>query len=333
MKHYQQLSIEEREKIQLGFWAKKSIRTIAEELGRSPSSISRELRRNFPAEHKVYAPRLAQSRAVATIVLRGKRPRLKNPFIRSYVITSLKKDFSPEQISGRLTDEHPEYSISPEAIYQFIYAQYRRDGFGECIGLDLRKYLKRRHKVRRPKHNPFPKETGKIPDTVSILERPPIVDQRARIGDWEGDSIISRKSLAGLNTLVERKSGYVMISKISAVGKEETATVVTKRLKDVSVNYRQTLTLDNGKENAGHKEIKTSLGIDVYFARPYCSNDRATNENTNGLIRYYLPKGTDFAKIHTNTIKAIEGRLNNRPRKRLRWKTPHEIFRGVALEH
>ncbi|PIR96868.1 MAG: hypothetical protein COT91_04370 [Candidatus Doudnabacteria bacterium CG10_big_fil_rev_8_21_14_0_10_41_10] len=183
MKQYQQLGIEEREKIQLGRWAKKSVRTIAEELGRSPSTISRELNRNFPLEHKVYAPRLAQTRASTTVMIRGKRPRLKNSFIRRYVIAKLKDDFSPEQISGRLTDEHPEYSISPEAIYQFIYAQYVRDGFGECIGLDLRKYLKRKHKVRKPKDLPFPKETGKIPDTVSILERPEIVGQRVRIGD------------------------------------------------------------------------------------------------------------------------------------------------------
>ena len=321
MKQYQQLSIEEREKIQAGFWAKKSIRTIAEELGRSPSSISRELNRNFPKEHKVYTPRLAQYRAEETIILRGKRPRLKDPFIRSYVVAKLREDFSPEQISGRLTDDYPQYCISPEAIYQFIYAQYRRKGFGECIGLDLRKYLKRKHKVRRPKHIPFPKETGKIPDTVSILHRPEIVDQRARIGDWEGDSMVSRKSFAGLNTLVERRSGLVLISKLSKVGKTETSQAITKRLKTVPQQYRQTLTLDNGKENMEHKNISSELDMDVYFARPYCSNDRATNENTNGLIRYYLPKGTDFAKVHTNTLKAIERKLNNRPRKRLNWKT------------
>jgi len=276
---------------------------------------------------------LAQVRATATIVLRGKRPRLKDPFIQGYVIAKLKEDYSPEQISGRLTKEHPNYSISPEAIYQFIYAQYHRCGFGECIGLDLRKYLKRKHRVRRSKHRPFPKETGKISDTVSILERPEEVDQRIRVGDWEGDSMISRKSLAGLNTLVERKSGYVMISKINNVGKIETVTVVTKRLTNISPDDRKTLTLDNGHENAGHKEIKANLGIDVYFARPYCSNDRATNENTNGLIRHYLPKGTDFATIHPNTIKAIEHKLNNRPRKRLDWKTPNEVFNRVALEH
>lgn len=333
MKQYQQLSVEEREKIQLGFWEKKSIRTIAQELSRSPSSISRELQRNFPKEHKVYTPRLAQERAEQTIIQRGKRRRLKDPFIRNYVIAKLKEDFSPEQISGRLTDDHPNYTISPEAIYQFIYAQYRRQGYGECIGLDLRKYLKRRHRVRRPKHSPFPKETGKIPDTVSILERPEVVDQRVRIGDWEGDSMVSKKSLTGLNTLVERKSGYVMISKIKKVGRLETTETMTKRLTNIPVEHRKTLTLDNGKENAGHKEIKTNLNTDIYFARPYCSNDRATNENTNGLIRYYLPKGTDFATVHPNTIKAIERKLNNRPRKRLNWKTPQEIFNSVALEH
>ena len=218
-------------------------------------------------------------------------------------------------------------------IYQFIYSQYRRDGFGECVGLDLRKYLKRKHRVRRPRHNPFPKETGKIPDPISILERPTAVEQRVRFGDWEGDSMISRKSLVGLNTLVERKSGYVMISKLRQVSKDQTAQTVIKRLKQVPTEYRQTLTVDNGSENAGHKEIKANLGIDVYFARPYCSNDRATNENTNGLIRHYLPKGTDFATVHPNTIRAIERKFNNRPRKRLKWKTPHEIFKGVALEH
>ena len=127
MKQYQQLGIEEREKIQLGRWAKKSVRTIAEELGRSPSTISRELNRNFPLEHKVYAPRLAQTRASTTVMIRGKRPRLKNSFIRRYVIAKLKDDFSPEQISGRLTDEHPEYSISPEAIYLSLTPK-----FGQC---------------------------------------------------------------------------------------------------------------------------------------------------------------------------------------------------------
>lgn len=329
MKHYQQLTIEEREKIQRGFWEGKSMRSIAFELDRSPSSISRELKRNFPKEHKVYTSRLAQERAKTKIMLRGKRKRLKCKLIRNYVIAYLKKDYSPEQISGTLPLKHPGHSISPEAIYQFIYAQYYRDGYGECHGLDLRMYLKRRHKQRRRKYLPFPKETGRIQGIKRICERPKVVEERSRIGDWEGDSMVSKKSFVGLNTLVERKSGYVLISKISRVGKTETALAVKQRLGSLSHTYRKTLTLDNGKENTAFKEIEKHLGIHIYFANPYHSWERGTNENTNGLIRYYLPKGTDFATIHLQTIKAIEHKLNHRPRKRLQWKTPYQIFNEV----
>jgi IS30 family transposase len=266
-------------------------------------------------------------------VQRGKRPRLKNPFIRDYVVGKLKDDFSPEQISGRLTLDHPGYSISPEAIYQFIYAQYKRGGFGECVGIDLRKCLKRRHKVRRPKHAPFAKETGKIQGITRISERPGVVNERSRVGDWEGDSMVSRKSPSGLNTLVERKSGYVMISKIKRVTKNETTAAVVRRLSQVPKGKRLTLTVDNGPENAGHQDL-AAFGLDVYFANPYHSWERGSNENANGLIRHYLPKGTDFATIDERTIQAIEGKLNDRPRKRLKWKTPREIFnQGVALEH
>lgn len=335
MKNYEQLSIVEREKIQTGLWEKKSIRTIAFELGRSPSSISRELKRNYPPLHKVYTPRLAHERASKAITLRGKRTRLKCKEIRNYTIAKLKADYSPEQIAGTLPFVHPGYSISPEAIYQFIYAQYYRKGYGECHGIDLRMYLKRKHKQRRRKLLPFPSELGRMQGIVRISERPAVVDERSRLGDWEGDSMVSRKSLVGLNTLVERKSGYVFISRIARVSKAATITAVVKRLSVLPRELRSTLTLDNGKENSGHKEITAAIGTTVYFANPYHSWERGSNENTNGLIRHYLPKGTDFATIHTNTIKTIERKLNNRPRKRLGWKTPYQVFNfneGVALK-
>lgn len=333
MKQYQQLNIEEREKIQKGFWQHKSIRSIACELERSPSSISRELRRNFPQEYKVYTPRLAQQRAQTVIKQRGMRKRLKDPLIQKYVIAKLKEDYSPEQIAGTLPHAHPKLSISHEAIYQFIYAQYHRGGYGSCHGIDLRKYLKRHHKSRYRKFVPFAKETGISQGITRISARPEIVNTRTRLGDWEGDSMISRKSFVGLNTLVERKSGYLMISKLLKVGKKETIDAVTRRFAALPKEKRMTLTLDNGKENTGHRNIHEISGIDVYFANPYHSWERGTNENTNGLIRYYLPKGTDFATIHLNTLKAIERRLNNRPKKRLNYKTPHQIFNeGVALE-
>jgi transposase, IS30 family len=330
-KIYKQLSIEERETIQMGVWQKKSIRSIAKELGRSPATISRELKRNCPSARRVYTPRVAQEKAENRIKARAKRCRLKNPLIREYVVAKLKASLSPEQIAGRLSVDNPKFKISHEAIYQYIYSQYHRSGYGDCIGDDLRIYLKRRHKVRHRKYVPFRPQRLKIKDAVSINERPRSVDLRKIIGHWEGDSVISRQSKAGLNTLVERKSGLVFISKIENGTARVTADAVVDRFKELPPNRRQTLTLDNGSENSGHKIITEKLGTKCYFANPYHSWERGSNENTNGLIRYYLPKKTDFKLISNEQIKQIENALNNRPRKRLKWLTPLEVFNGRVL--
>lgn len=334
MAHYQQLTIEEREKIQSGLWEEKSLREIARELGRDPSTISRELNRNIKGERRRYAPRMAQMRAEERIQTRGQRPRLKNAIIREYAIKKLKEeDYSPEQIAGTLSSAHPDCSISPEAIYQFIYAQYRREGCGACIGEDLRMYLKRRHKVRKPKFVPFQEEKGSIKNRIFIDERPGEVDERIVPGHWEGDSMVSRQSLVGLNTLVERVTGLVFITKIENTTAKETARAVTRRLKQLPKKMRQTITVDNGHENAEHEEITKKIGVKIYFAHPYHSWERGTNENTNGLIRWYLPKRTDFAMISDERISEIEYRLNTRPRKRLGWRTPLEVFnQSVALK-
>ena len=333
MKHYQQLTIKEREKIQLGLWQDKSIRQIAFELSRSPSTISRELKRNFPDRRKVYVPRLAHKRAQKTIKKRGQRPRLKSPIIRGYVKDKLvNQDWSPEQIAGTLPIKHPGWTISHEAIYQYVYAQYTREGYGHCIGEDLRIYLKRKHKVRKRKKIPFKEEKG-IKNRISIDKRSFVVDERIELGHWEGDSIVSRKSLVGLNTLVERVSGLVKISKIINGTGVETTKVVTNRLKRVPRTMKKSLTVDNGGENSGHQEITKSLGMKVYFVHPYHSWERGTNENTNGLIRHYFPKGTDFATISNERIKEVEKKINTRPRKRLGYKTPREVFNNsVALK-
>lgn len=334
MKQYQQLSIKEREKIQLGLWQGKSIRQIAFELNRSPSTISRELKRNFPKQRMVYAPRLAHKRAKETIRKRGQRPRLKSPIVRNYVKEKLiNEDWSPEQIAGTLSSEHLSLTISHEAIYQYIYAQYTRGGYGHCIGEDLRIYLKRKHRVRKRKKVPFKVIKG-IKNRISIDERPIIVDERIEPGHWEGDSIVSKKSLVGLNTLVERVSGLVKISRIINGTGIETANVVINRFKRTAKTMRKSLTVDNGSENAGHQEIAKSLSMKVYFAHPYHSWERGTNENTNGLIRHYFPKGTDFATISNESIKEVEEKLNNRPRKRLGYRTPQQVFNNcVALKH
>lgn len=330
-KKYKQLSIEEREIIQIGVWEKKSIRAIAKKLNRSPATISRELKRNCPPQKRRYTPRLAQEKAKYQIQKRAGRYRLKNPKIREYVIAKLKDNYSPEQIAGRLSVDHPKLKISYEAIYQYIYSQYHRQGYGNCIGDDLRIYLKRRHKVRHRKYVPFRPKRLKIKGAISINERPKSVDLRKIIGHWEGDSIVSRQSRAGLNTLVERKSGLVFISKIMNGKAEATTKAVIKRFEELPLNKRQSLTLDNGSENAGHKTITEKLGIKCYFANPYHSWERGTNENTNGLIRYYLPKKTDFRFVTNEQIQQIENILNNRPRKRFNWLTPLEVFNGRVL--
>ena len=331
---YRQLNIDERELIQQGIWAKKSIREIARTLERDPATISREITRNGGTERRTYAPRMAHERAAQRIQERGRRERLKNKTIRHYVITGLKKkDYSPEQIAGTLPLKRSGHSISPEAVYQFIYAQYQRGGWGRCIGEDLRMFLKRRHRVRKPKLVPFTEEKGPIKNRISIDLRPKEVDVRKVPGHWEGDSMISRKSLAGLNTLVERVSGLVYITKIQDTTAKETTRAVTRRLGCIPETMRKTITVDNGHENAGHEDITKTIAAKVFFAHPYHSWERGTNENTNGLIRWYLPKGTDFATVSSERVKDIEQRLNTRPRKRLGWKTPLEVFKqSVALK-
>jgi transposase, IS30 family len=329
---YKHLSILEREKIQELFWQKKSVRHIAEVLGRSPSSISRELRKNFPLQQR-YTPRLANERALDKRKSRGRKLKLKSAFIRRYVIDHLKERYSPEQISGRLKLDHKKL-ISHEAIYQYIYSTVNRKGYGYMKNgyPDLRIYLKRRHKQRQKKRMRKHQRIFK-PKGLSIELRPKEVEKRKKIGHWEGDSMVSKKSKVGLNTLVERKTGLVLISKIENSTMEVTATTVTKRLKELPTETIKSLTVDNGHENFAYKYIEDNLQISCYFAHPYCSGERGTNENTNGLIRYYLPKGTDFATISNETIKHIEDTLNNRPRKRLGWKTPLEVFNEcVALQ-
>ena len=318
---YKQLKIEEREKIQELLWQSTSIREIAKAIGRSPSSISREIRRNLPPTVDRYTPRLSHERALLKRSCRGRKLRLKNGFIRRYVVSHLKLGYSPEQIAGRLSLEYRNESISHEAIYQYIYHKIHSD-YVKKGNIDLRAYLKRRHKRREMKGTRKGQRIFR-PKGPCIDLRPKEVEQRKTIGHWEGDSMVSRRSKYGLNTLVERKTGLVLISKIQNGTARVTADIVIDRLKFFPC---KTLTTDNGVENFEYEKIQQKLNISCYFAHPYHSWERGTNENTNGLIRWYLPKGTDFATIPEQVIQDIETSLNNRPRKRLGWKTPLEAF-------
>lgn len=333
MKQYTHFSIEERESIQSMRWNNHSMRYMAKELGRSPSSISREIKRNKPPQRHVYTPRLAHERAVKKRSNRGRKEHLKDGALRKHVSTYLKNGWSPEQIAGSLSQYLPGYKISHEAIYQFIYAQIHRDGYGLVRPgkEDLRPYLKRRHRRRQKKGFRVRKRVCR-PECPSIKDRPWAVEKRKRIGDWESDSVVSKRNGPGINTLVDRKSGLVLISKLYARTAQETANVIKERLRKLPAQTRKTITFDNGSENQKWDHLEKELNIDCYFADPYSSWQRGTNENTNGLIRWYFPKGTDFQKISEDALEHVEWDLNNRPRKRLGYKTPLQVFnQGVAL--
>jgi len=325
-KPYKQLSQEEREHIAHLFSGRKSLGEIAKTLDRDKSTISRELARNSPPERRRYVPCRAHARACERKTKANTHERLKNDFIRQYVRDGLEQGWSPEQISGRLQIDHPGHFINHEAIYQYIYHPQNPHRL-EMINLLRRAYKKRRNKSIGRKVR-----KTKIPNRIPIDDRPKSVENRRRYGHWEGDSLISRKSKAALNTLVERKSRLVLITKLPRKGAAETNKAVIARLKKLPMGGRQTLTLDNGTENAKHEQLSEKLGIKCYFAHPYSSWERGTNENLNGLIRWYLPKGTDFSKITPEQLSRIEYLLNSRPRKCLGYKTPLEgATSSVAL--
>lgn len=307
------------------------MRTIARTLGRSPSSVSREMRRNFPFERRIYTSRLAHERAMTYRAHRGRQDRLKNASIRDYVISHLKERWSPEQIAGRMEidlDEH----ISHEAIYQFIYARIHQNGLGlpRPGKEDLRVYLRRRKKKRIPKGSRRCQRISR-PRGASIDLRPKIVEKRTRVGDWEGDSVESKDHKPGLNTLVERKTGFVFMTRLRDKTSRATVDAITARFSELPAKAKYTLTLDNGPENQDWKALENKNNIRCFFAHPYHSWERGTNENTNGLIRDFFPKKTDFDTISEEELCYVEQNLNTRPRKRLGWQTPLEVM-SVALE-
>ena len=325
-KLYKQLSQSEREHIAQLLAERYSLGDIAKAIGRDKSTISRELERNSPPVRQRYTPCRAHARACERKITANSHERLKNDFIRQYVKDGLKQGWSPEQIAGRIRIDHPRYSINHEAIYQYIYLPQNPNRL-EMINL-----LRRAHKKRRNKSIGRKVRRTTIPNRISIDDRPKSIENRRRYGHWEGDSMISRQSKAALNTLAERKSRLVLISKLTRKGAAETNKAIINRLKRLPESGRQTLTLDNGTENAKHEQLSAKLGISCYFAHPYSSWERGTNENINGLIRWYLPKGTDFSKIDAKVIASIEYLLNSRPRKCLGYKTPLEVAAStVAL--
>ena len=300
-----------------------SYREIGRRLGRHHSTISREVLRNGPTfPGWVYRDDMAQESTVARrSQVRHNRKYDHLPLL-TYVERKLAADWSPEEISGRLKLDYPdddEMRVSPEAVYQWVY----RDAMS---GGTLYGHLRRMHQKRR-KQRHYGSLRSLIPGRASIHERPTMVDSRKRFGDWEGDSVIgSAQERNALTSQVERKSRYLIVKKLTDRTAQTFAQKVTQAFKRIPKQFRKTLTLDNGKEGSRFHEIEDRTGILVYFADPYASWQRGTNENTNGLLRQYFPKGSDFRKITQTDVTRAVKKLNHRPRKCLHYRTPHEVF-------
>ena len=293
------------------------IREIARKLGRSPSTISRELARN--EIHKgSYSAIKAQERYRQRRIRCRPKQKLTDEGTRSRLLHYLEEGWSPEQIVGRLKRTGgKELGVSVPTIYRaFTRGLLPREATA-C--------LRRKAKPYRKKMGPV-NGRGHIRDAVSIESRPEGARRREEIGHWEGDTVLGRQGTGGIVTLVERKSRYSLMKKIENKTAEMTTGAIVSLFSGVAPEALKTLTLDNGKEFSGHKEISRMAGLPVYFAHPGCPGERGTNENTNGLVREYLPKGLDFGEVQDETVQSIEARLNSRPRKCLDFLTPAEVF-------
>jgi IS30 family transposase len=313
MRKYTQLTQGQRYQIYAFLKAGFLQTQIASEIGVHKSTISREIRRN--RGKKGYRPKQAN------IMAGSRRQNAKKyikmmPEIIALIEELISKDFSPDQVSGFLARKH-NINISHERIYQHILND-------KINGGSLFKHLRQSHKKRKKRYGTYSRR-GQIKDRISIDERPSIVDSKTRIGDWEIDTIIGKNHKGALLSIVERKSKFTLIGKLQEKSAEIAANAAIDLLKPFA-NKVLTITADNGKEFADHKRINKSLKTDVYFAHPYHSWERGLCENTNGLIRQYFPKGSDFNPIKQKHVKMVMDRLNNRPRKLLGYKTPNEVF-------
>jgi IS30 family transposase len=327
-KTYIHLTEAERELIAQMRWEGKGPSEIARALDRDKGTISRELSRNASAGYHCYTPCQAQKRSEQRkLTARHGRPLLKSKKIQQYVRRKLKIGWSPEIIAGRLRSEMPGYSITPESIYRFIYHR------GTLDREQLISLLCRAHRKRRIKGKGRKVRKTKIPNRIPIDARPKAVEQRKQFGHWEADTMVSRSSKPALHSITERKTRLLRLSKLKRKTAAETNKAVIRALKRLPPEARRTLTLDNGTENAAHEELTAKLGTKCYFAQPYAAWQRGSNEQINGLVRRYLPKGTDFSKIDKDQIKRIERLINNRPRKCLGFKTPLEVARSIVALH
>ena len=322
------LTLSEREEISRGIMAERSIRSMALSLGRSPSTVSREVHRN--GGYNQYRATLADERAWS----RSCRPKqcklARSAWLRRTVARKLRLNWSPEQIAGWLKRTHPgdeAYQVSHETIYRSLFVQARG-----VLKKELQQYLKSKRTIRRSKHaTQKGSDHGQIKDMISIRERPASVEDRAVPGHWEGD-LISGPNNSHIATLVERHTRYVMLVKVTSKETQTVVSALTKHAKKLPTELYKSLTWDRGKELAAHQQFTLATDIDVYFCDPQSPWQRGSNENTNGLLRQYFPKGTDLSVHSQAHLNKVARQLNERPRKTLEFETPAERFNAcVAL--
>ena len=319
------LSLEEREEISRGLAEGLSLREIATRLHRAPSTVSREVSHNGgPANYRA----LRADRQAWDLARRPKPAKLLTcPRLRREVEQLLEERFSPRQISHWLARSHPsdpERRVSHETIYQSLYVQGRG-----ALRAELHQALRTGRAIRRPKARCALKRTSRIPDMVLISERPPEVEDRAVPGHWEGDLILGSKRTC-IGTLVERKTRFVMLLKLQDGTAEEVRRAMTKRIKTLPAELRRSVTWDQGNEMALHREFTIATGMPVYFCDPSSPWQRGSNENTNGLLRQYFPKGTNLLVHSQAELNRVARQLNRRPRETLGWMTPLEKMREIV---
>ncbi len=318
---YHQLRFEERHTLAVLKEQGQSLRQIARAIGRSVSTVSRELDRNRqgPRKRRWYVPSKAQQKADRLRVQSHRRPRLKCVALHQEVVRLLERGWSPELISGRLKRQRAELpTISPEGIYQWIY-NHR---------IDLVRYLARAHRKRRPRWKAL-KHRVRIPGRRSIHLRPDAIQTRQEAGHWETDLVVGPGSSA-LQVLVERQTRYTRLSLLPQRSAACSRAALTRLLESIPAAFRKSITYDNGSENSEHGVLNDDFDLQSYFCEPYHSWEKGTVENTNGLIRRFIPKQTILSSLSVTALVQLEDWLNDRPRKILNYQTPREAFQALV---
>jgi len=320
---YSHLTYEERFSIAALLKSGVSAAEVSKVLGRHRSTIYREIKRNCSPVRGWYHPGKAHQRSQARKRWVRKRPKRDDLRLRQRVKRGIKLGWSPEQIAGRLRHE---YEAAPWewVSHQTIYTMVRED-------LGLPRMLRQGCKKQRKRYGTGKDRRGMLSGCTSISQRPPVVDQRGRLGDWEGDTMSGGKSKAVVGGFVERKTGFFLACTMADRSSESMLAAAKKVYSSLPGQVLHTLTLDNGKENACHGQIKKEIGLEVYFADPGCAWQKGAIENIFGLLRQYIPKKADISKVDQKEMDKYVAALNNRPRKRLGFRTPYEAFKDLLV--